>query len=200
MSTFVAVFALVLAYAALVTAWLALRTLARLRRATALLSRGGEGRESIVEATERHIRLASHAAEQMGSLRTDVDRATAVLDAVQAEARRHEDYRLAATEQLTTLRADAERSLRNVALVRYDAFDDMAGRISFSLALLDDRGDGVALTAISGRTDTRLYAKGIVAGKGEHDLSPEEHEAVAAALRQQTGRRNGRHLSRRKAG
>jgi Protein of unknown function (DUF4446) len=199
MSTFVAVFALVLAYAALVTAWLALRTLAKLRRATTVLARAGEGRESIVEATERYIRLASQATEQMVSLRTDVDQAKASVAAVQLEARRHEDYRLAATEQLTTLRADAERSLRNVALVRYDAFDDMAGRMSFSLALLDDRGDGVALTAISGRADTRLYAKGIVAGKGEHDLSPEENEAVSAALRQQTGRRSGRHLSRRKA-
>ncbi len=79
--------------------------------------------------------------------------------------------------------ADAVRSLRNIALVRYDAFDDMAGRMSFSLALLDDRGDGVTLSAIAARTDTRVYAKGIAGGAGQSELSPEEIQAVGAALR-----------------
>jgi hypothetical protein len=63
----------------------------------------------------------------------------------------------------------------------------MSGRMSFSLALLDDTGDGIALSAIAGTGDTRVYAKGVTDGKGEHDLSPEEQQAVAAALRKRTG-------------
>ena len=69
-----------------------------------------------------------------------------------------------------------------MALVRYDAFTEMSGRMSFSLALLDDHGDGITLTAMTGRTDTRVYAKAVAAGEGEHELSPEERQAVAAAM------------------
>ena len=66
--------------------------------------------------------------------------------------------------------------------MRYDAFSEMSGRMSFSLALLDDRGDGVTITAITGRNDTRVYAKPITAGRGEQELSPEERQAVSVAL------------------
>ncbi len=166
MTTYVAVFALVLGYLGLVAGFLALRTLARLRRATVVLGRGNGGTESIVEAAERHIELTRAVAEQLGTLRSYVDATRAELSS--AVRARH---------------TEAARSLRNVALVRYDAFDDLSGRMSFSLALLDDDGDGVALTAITGRTDTRVYAKGIDNGSGEHELSPEEQQAVAAALR-----------------
>ena len=73
-------------------------------------------------------------------------------------------------------------ALRRVALVRYDAFDDFGGRLSFSLAVLDSRGDGVTLTSLSGREETRIYAKPISAGVGATELSPEERQAVDAAL------------------
>ena len=72
-------------------------------------------------------------------------------------------------------------ALRRVALVRYDAFDDLGGRLSFSLAVLDSRGDGVTLTSLAGRNETRLYAKPISAGSSTTDLSPEEAQAVRAA-------------------
>ena len=78
--------------------------------------------------------------------------------------------------------------LRNVALVRYDAFTEVSGRMSFSLALLDERGDGVTISAIAGQTDTRVYAKGVTSGKGEHELSPEERQAVSSAM---TEKRSG---------
>ncbi|MCW2527683.1 MAG: hypothetical protein JWM76_2543 [Pseudonocardiales bacterium] len=74
-------------------------------------------------------------------------------------------------------------SLRRVALVRFDAFDDLSGRLSFCLALLDGRGDGITLTSLAGRTETRLYAKPINAGKSVGELSPEERQALDAALR-----------------
>ena len=73
------------------------------------------------------------------------------------------------------------QALRHVAVVRYDAFGDMGGLLSFSVALLDDAGDGLVLTSINGRSETRTYAKGVQAGGGEQPLSPEELEAVEQA-------------------
>ena len=73
------------------------------------------------------------------------------------------------------------RSLRDVAVVRYDALNEMSGQLSFSLALLNSHGDGVVLSSINGRAETRTYAKPIVAGKGGQELSPEEAQAVHSA-------------------
>lgn len=71
--------------------------------------------------------------------------------------------------------------LREVAVIRYDALQTMSGQLSFSLALLNSRGDGIVLSSINGRAETRTYAKIIVAGKGEQELSPEEEEAIRVA-------------------
>jgi len=81
------------------------------------------------------------------------------------------------------LRADIGRALRHLAVVRYDAFGDMGGHLSWSLALLDDEGDGVVLTAIHGRAETRTYAKNIAGWASGQQLSPEETEAVTLARR-----------------
>ena len=173
MATYVAVFALILAYLALVAAYSALRTLAKLRRSTTLLARGTrgtEGHKSLIEATTAHAERTQTVAEQLESLRLHVNQ-------------QHEAALAAVAE-----RAAAENgALRNVALVRYDAFSDLSGRMSFSLALLDDGGDGVTISAIAGRSDTRVYAKAIVSGSGEHELSPEERQAISSALGKKTG-------------
>jgi hypothetical protein len=76
---------------------------------------------------------------------------------------------------------DADTSLRRVAVVRFDAFPDLAGRLSFSAAVLDESGSGLVLSSIAGRSETRLYAKTVTAGGGSDDLSPEEAQAVKAA-------------------
>lgn len=83
--------------------------------------------------------------------------------------------------EVAALRAEAAGALRHLAVVRYDAFDEMGGRLSWSLALLDDAGDGVVLTSIRGRNEARTYAKSVAAWAGEQELSPEEGEAVAHA-------------------
>jgi hypothetical protein len=76
---------------------------------------------------------------------------------------------------------DVDTALRRVALVRFDAFPDLAGRLSFSAAVLDESGSGLVLTSIAGRSDARLYAKTVSASGGSDDLSPEEAQAVKAA-------------------
>src|SRR5688572_2083550 len=64
-------------------------------------------------------------------------------------------------DEVARLRDDAATSLRRPSVVRYDAFGDMGGRLSWSLALLDAGGDGIVLTSIHGRSDARTYAKSV---------------------------------------
>lgn len=82
---------------------------------------------------------------------------------------------------LASLRHDIAQALRHVAVVRYDAFGDMGGRLSFSAAIIDDTGDGVVLSSIHGRGESRTYAKGVVGGDADATLTPEERQALAAA-------------------
>jgi hypothetical protein len=78
--------------------------------------------------------------------------------------------------------ATGRYALQRFGLVRYDAFEEMGGRLSFSAALLDDHGDGVLITSINGRTETRTYAKSIKQLTSDHNLSEEEREAIASAM------------------
>jgi hypothetical protein len=73
------------------------------------------------------------------------------------------------------------RAVRDMAIIRYDALEEMSGQLSFSVALLNAIGDGVVMTSINGRSETRTYAKVIVGGHGTQELSPEEEQAVRSA-------------------
>ncbi|WP_240506655.1 DUF4446 family protein [Thermoactinospora rubra] len=73
------------------------------------------------------------------------------------------------------------KAIRDVAVYRYDALEEMAGRLSFSIAMINGLGDGIVLTSINGRSETRTYVRPVVGGKGAQPLSPEEEEAVRAA-------------------
>ena len=86
-------------------------------------------------------------------------------------------------QEVAALRAETRDALRHLAVVRYDAFGDMGGHLSWSLALLDDGGNGVVLTSIHGRSEARTYAKSISGWTCEQQLSPEEDEAIAGARR-----------------
>jgi hypothetical protein len=80
-----------------------------------------------------------------------------------------------------------ERSISHSAVVRYDAYGEMSGRQSSSIALLDDTGTGVVMSSILHREQARLYAKGVRNGHSDVELSPEETEAIQTAQgRQQT--------------
>jgi len=68
------------------------------------------------------------------------------------------------------------------AVVRYDAYGEMSGQQSSSIALLDARRSGVILSSILHRENARVYVKQVVEGQAELELSPEEHEAIDAAL------------------
>ena len=139
---------------ALLVALLAHLRFRRLRRAYAMLQGGDEG-ASLLSVVRRQ-------ADDIARLHSEVT---------------------TAGRELGSARADLADAIRHVSVVRYDAFADMGGRLSFSAALLDDAGDGLVLTSINGRTETRSYAKGVKGGGSEHTLSPEEEQAIAFALR-----------------
>ena len=85
--------------------------------------------------------------------------------------------------EVAALRGEAATALKHLAVVRYDAFGDTGGHLSWSLALLDDHGDGAVLTSIHGRNEARAYAKSITGWRSDQQLSPEEEEAVGHARR-----------------
>ena len=68
------------------------------------------------------------------------------------------------------------------SLVRYDAYNEMSGQQSSSVALLDSRRSGVVMSSILHRENARVYVKQIVEGESELELSPEEREALNTAL------------------
>jgi Protein of unknown function (DUF4446) len=138
---------------ALITGVVANLRLGKLRRRFSLLD-GPEGPESVLDALGR-------GSAETQALRAELSRAKGELDVARSEL------------------ADA---LRHVAVVRYDAFGDMGGRMSFTAALLDDSGDGLVITSINGRSESRAYAKGVKQGQSDQSLSPEEADAIKLAL------------------
>jgi Protein of unknown function (DUF4446) len=83
--------------------------------------------------------------------------------------------------EVAALRTEVSDALRHLAVVRYDAFGDMGGHLSWSLALLDDSGNGVVVTSIHGRSEARTYAKNVSAWSCDQAISPEEEEAITVA-------------------
>ena len=84
-------------------------------------------------------------------------------------------------QEVAALKAESADALRHLSVVRYDAFGDVGGHLSWSLAVLDDAGNGVVLTSIHGRSEARTYAKSVAGWTCEQQLSPEEDEAIEHA-------------------
>ena len=73
-------------------------------------------------------------------------------------------------------------AIRHMAVVAYDAFGDVTGRLSRSIALLNERGDGLVISLLVSREETRWFTKMVKAGAGIERLSPEEGAAVERAM------------------
>jgi hypothetical protein len=124
---------------------------------------------------DRNEDLVAHSAalqEAFTQLREDVETSAT-----------HLDGRMDAAEA----RLDGTIAYR--AMVRYDAYGELSGLQSTSLALLDAEHNGVVLSSIAHRDSARLYCKQVIAGQGELELSPEEAEAVRLALAGELGTR-----------
>ena len=80
------------------------------------------------------------------------------------------------------LEALSERTIQKVGVVRYNPFSDTGGDQSFAIALLDALGNGVVLSSLHSRTDTRVFAKPVHNGRSKYQLSDEEQDAITKAL------------------
>jgi hypothetical protein len=104
-----------------------------------------------------------------------LDRQVATLDATSA--------------RLSALQSDVEnteqtlrRAVQRVGLVRFNPFSDTGGDQSFSVALLDSNSDGVVLSSLFSRSETRVFAKPIQRGESRYTLSEEERQAISTAM------------------
>lgn len=132
-------------------------SLRRLRRAQALVL-GEHGQEDVV----------AHAAR--------------LQDAFEALRAYVDDVALRLDDRLAGVETALRGTIAHRALVRYDAYNELSGHQSLSIALLDEEQSGVVLSCIHHRDQARVYAKQVTAGQGELELSPEEAEAVRVAL------------------
>jgi Protein of unknown function (DUF4446) len=93
-----------------------------------------------------------------------------------------EDVANALDRRVATAESRLDGAISHRALVRYDAYGEMSGRRSTSIALLDATASGVVVSSIHHRDQARVYAQEIQGGRSEHELSPEEAQAVDLAL------------------
>jgi hypothetical protein len=138
---------------AVVVAVLAAR-LRAVRRTYATLLAGGGGGEDLLAAVARQVEAT--------------DRLRGKLNLVGRET--------------AQLRQRVSSLVGTIGLTRYDAFGDAGGHLSYSAAFLDEAGDGVVLSTINGRSETRSYAKPVRGGRSDHNLSDEERAAIAMAM------------------
>ena len=111
-----------------------------------------------------------------------VAHATGLHQAFDALHERVEEVAANLEDRMSGAEARLDGAIAYRALIRYDAYGELSGRQSSSLALLDAHGDGVVLSCITHRDTARLYCKQVIGGRGEHELSPEEDQAIAMAL------------------
>jgi uncharacterized protein DUF4446 len=81
-----------------------------------------------------------------------------------------------------SLETRSRGSLQHVGLVRFNPFEDTGSDQSFAIALLDDRRDGIVLSSLHGRGQTRIFAKPVEGGASTHQLSDEEAQAIRVAV------------------
>jgi hypothetical protein len=101
------------------------------------------------------------------------------LDSVQSGLTRIKDLELS----FSTLNGRLNRCIQRVGIVRYNAFDQMGGDQSYSIALLDDKGDGIVLTGLYGRSASTTFSKPIHNRQSKYALSNEEKEAIELAFK-----------------
>jgi hypothetical protein len=128
----------------------------RLRRAVgayrALVGDGGQG--SLSDVLEAHVGRVDEVGERLGEL-----------DRLHAELERR-----------------SQTSIQHIGLVRFNPFDDTGSDQSFAIALLDERKDGLVISSLHGRNNTRVFAKPVSGGSSTHTLSDEEAQAIRIAV------------------
>lgn len=129
----------------------------------------------------RRLRLAQRVLLGEGS-QDLVEHAATLQTQFQALHQYLEDAAAALHNRMEVVESRLDETIAHRALVHYDAWGEMSGRQSTSIALLDANGSGLVLSSIHHRDQARLYAKEVQGGSSDHELSPEENEAIQRAL------------------
>jgi hypothetical protein len=158
----------------------------------AALAAGGAALIALVLAIGLAVRLRRMRADQRAVLgasgRDDlVSHAASLQAAFEALHGRVEEVAERLDERMSATEARLDGAIAYRALVRYDAYGELTGHQSTSLALLDAERSGVVLSTIANRETARMYCKQVRGGEGELELSPEEAEAVRRALAGEAG-------------
>lgn len=130
---------------------------------------------------DQRVVLGAYGTADLVAHASDLQAAFAALSGHVEEVSQRLDARMSTAED----RLDGAIAYR--ALVRYDAYGELSGHQSTSIALLDAGRSGVVISTIAHRDTARMYCKQIHAGRGEQQLSPEEEEAVRLALAGEVG-------------
>ena len=128
--------------------------LARAVRAYRELVSDGPGGGSLHDLLAGHAETVVHASERMS--------------------------RIEATHAIIDRRSS--RSIQHIGMVRFNPFDDTGSDQSFAIALLDNQCDGVVISSLHGRANTRVFAKPVAGGASSHHLAEEEAQAIRIAL------------------
>lgn len=125
---------------------------------------------------DQRVLLPEGASDDLAGRQADLTRSVSKIEAGLAQ--------LEALVQTTARSTDAElaTALRFRGLVRYDAYAEMGGRQSWSIALLDEHGTGAVISCLHARDHARIYLKEVVEGAANQRLSPEEQRSIAGAL------------------
>jgi hypothetical protein len=138
--------------------------------------------------TARLRRLRSEQRVVLGDRREDlVAHAVSLQQQFAALHEYVEDVAARLDQRMATAERRLDGAVSYSSLVRYDAYGEMSGRQSLSIALLDSTQSGIVLSSIHHRDQARLYAKQVHGGRGELELSPEEADAITVALRGPAG-------------
>jgi hypothetical protein len=129
----------------------------------------------------QRVVLGTYGTADLVAHASDLQAAFAALSGHVEEVSQRLDARMTTAEE----RLDGAIAYR--ALVRYDAYGELSGHQSTTIALLDAGQNGVVVSTIAHRDTARMYCKQIHAGRGEQQLSPEEEEAIRLALAGEVG-------------
>ena len=106
-----------------------------------------------------------------------------VLLSHQRQLRRGQEVVKGLEKRVASLETDSNFLLNQVGLVRYNPFTDTGGNMSFSLAMLNNNGDGAVITSLHSREGMRIYSKSISGYSSDQTLTEEEKEAIERAKR-----------------
>ncbi len=105
-----------------------------------------------------------------------------VIDEFVKTARQLDDRTKMIAQEIDSINNRLAKALQKIHTVRFNPFRDQGGNQSFATALMDENGDGVVISSLYSRDKVSVYAKPLVEGKSEHELSEEEKEVVSKAL------------------